>query len=90
MAEFADQASTVDAGRPGFQELMRQSCSDTFDILLVTSWDRLTRSVHEAIQLLLRLHGHSIEVRALDQPEVASEVTEQVAIAAACATPKAS
>jgi DNA invertase Pin-like site-specific DNA recombinase len=70
VAEFTDHASANDPQRGGLQELLRQAHDGAFDLVLVTSFDRLTRSLPECMQLAERLRREGIALRTPHQDDV--------------------
>jgi site-specific DNA recombinase len=73
VAEFTDHASASDPKRPGLEDLLKQARAGAFDVVLVTSWDRLTRSPAEFGRLLASLKATGAQVWTPDHQESSPE-----------------
>jgi DNA invertase Pin-like site-specific DNA recombinase len=71
IAEYVDVASGADDKRPQLAAMMHDARRARFDLLLVWSLDRISRSgVFHTLELLERLDRAGVKFRALQQPDL--------------------
>lgn len=67
---FKEDHSAKNFNRPEFQNFLQYAKKNKgkIDLLLVTSWDRFSRNLTDALVMLRRLKSLGIEVQAIEQP----------------------
>ena len=78
VGHYQDDASAKTFDRPAFQRLLRwlRTNRGGADELLVVKWDRFSRDMTGALDMIRRLNGVDVEVQAVEQP-IDWEIPEQ-------------
>lgn len=68
--EFEEHFSAKNFNRPAFKEFLKylKTHKKTIDILLFTTWDRFSRNLSEALEVIQMLKNQGITVNAIDNP----------------------
>jgi site-specific DNA recombinase len=67
---YREDHSAKDFNRPQFQNFLQYAKSNKskIDTLLITSWDRFSRNLTDALVMIRRLSKMGIQVQAIEQP----------------------
>lgn len=67
---YKEDHSAKDFNRPEFQKFLvyANKNKQNIDLLLITSWDRFSRNITDALVMLRRLENLGIQVQAIEQP----------------------
>ena len=88
--KFREDHSAKDFNRPEFKKFLEYAKKNKgrIDLLLITSWDRFSRNITDALLVLRRLKNLGISVQAIEQPIDLSIPENKVVLAMFLAIPE--
>lgn len=90
LQKFREDHSAKDFNRPEFKKFLEYAKKNKgrIDLLLITSWDRFSRNITDALLVLRRLKNLGISVQAIEQPIDLSIPENKVVLAMFLAIPE--